>query len=54
MPEPQWKRTSNRIARRRIERIRWTRQDKIGVLLIGALLLLVSAASAWLVANFHD
>jgi hypothetical protein len=54
MSDPQWRGESNSATRRRIERIRWNRYEKISALLMGGLILLVGLFSGWLVANFRD
>ena len=54
MPNPHWKGLSNSAIRRRIERIRWRRRDKIGAALLGSLVLLTAVLTAWLSHNYHD
>lgn len=54
MPDPRWRGLGNSATRRRIERIRWTRRDKVGALLLALLVLLAGAIAAWLVSIYHD
>jgi hypothetical protein len=54
MTTPRWKGTSNSIARRRIERIRWTRRDNLGLLIISLLVFLTVMLTGWLSYNYHD
>jgi hypothetical protein len=54
MPDPQWRGESNNATRRRIQRIRWNRYEKICVALMGGLILLVGVLSGWLVSIYRD
>ncbi len=54
MTSPRWKGNGNTATRRRIERIRWTPRDKLGLLLISILVLLTVVLSSWLSYNYHD
>jgi hypothetical protein len=54
MPYPRWRGAGNSATRRRIERIRWTRRDKIGAMLLGALMFLTVVFSGWLGHNYGD
>jgi hypothetical protein len=54
MANPRWRGVGNTATRRRIECIRWTRQDKVSALLLGLLVALSGAVAAWLVSMYHD
>lgn len=54
MPYVQWKGTGNQAARHRMRRIRWTRRERIGVVIIGLLVAVVALVSAWLGSNMPN